>query len=63
MNMTDLRVLLFATLPVAAVVFPWFSFDDVRGLVTIEFTIDGLLLSLGGAGAVVAAVYAKWGKR
>jgi hypothetical protein len=63
MNMTDLRVLLFATLPVAAVIFPWFSFDDVSGLVTLQFTIDGLLMSLGAAGAAVAAIYAKWGKR
>lgn len=63
MNMTDIRVLLFATLPVFAVIFPWFSFDDATGLVTVQFTVDGLLMSLGAAGTAIGAIYAKWGKR
>lgn len=63
MNMTTLRVALYFLLPVAAVLFPWVSFDEATGLLTIQVSVDALLLSLGGAGAAVAGIYGKWGKR
>lgn len=61
MNMTDLRVFLYAALPVAAVIFPWVEYAD--GVVTIQFNVEVALASAAGAGAAVASIYAKWGKR
>jgi len=59
MNMTDLRVLLYAVLPPIVAVFPWVSIEDGNMIINIEM----FLASLAAAWAGITAVYAKWGKR
>jgi hypothetical protein len=63
MKTTDLRVGLYFGLPIIALIFPWFSYDVATGLVTIQFSIEAAIASVGTAGAAVAGIYAKWGKR
>lgn len=62
MTPTILRVALYFVAPIIATLLPGVATYDADAQ-TITIGLDAMAVAIGGAGVVVAGVFAKWGKR
>lgn len=61
MKTTDIRVVIYTLLPLAAFALPWMQYTD--GVVTIQVNVEAALATIVVGIASVGGIYAKWGKR